>query len=100
MARAKDSVLLIDEIDTGLHYSVMKDMWRLINQASIDFNVQVFATTHSQDCVYALACECKDVEKSDLNQITLQRIEVGKKRSIAFTEAEIQAVAARNIEAR
>ena len=30
VSRAKDSLLLVDEIDTGLHYSVMADMWKLI----------------------------------------------------------------------
>ena len=28
LANAKGGVLLVDEIDTGLHYSVMADMWR------------------------------------------------------------------------
>ena len=51
---AKGGVLLIDEIDTGLHYTVMADMWKLIAQTAAELDVQVFATTHSSDCVTAL----------------------------------------------
>ena len=43
--------LMIDEIDTGIHYSRMKDFWKTILQAAIDNNVQIFATTHSKECL-------------------------------------------------
>jgi hypothetical protein len=48
-------VLLVDEIENGLHYSVMADVWRAIAQAAVDLDVQVFATTHSHECVEAAA---------------------------------------------
>ena len=43
--------LMIDEIDTGIHYSRMKDFWKTLIQASLDNNVQLFATTHSKECL-------------------------------------------------
>ncbi|MEO7719201.1 MAG: AAA family ATPase [Capsulimonas sp.] len=46
-------VLLIDEIESGLHYSVMPDFWRLIRKVAEQLNVQVFATTHSWECIEA-----------------------------------------------
>ena len=51
---AENGVLLVDEIDTGLHYQVQTDMWRLIIQTARELNIQVFATTHSWDCICAL----------------------------------------------
>jgi hypothetical protein len=99
LVRAKDSLLLVDEIDTGLHHTVMADMWKLINEAAELFNVQVFATTHSYDCVYSLARICREVEDAK-SQITIQRIETGKKHAVPFTEAEILIAAQRNIEIR
>ena len=48
---AKDSVLLIDEIETGLHYSVLEKIWGIIFKYSEELNVQVFVTTHSQDAL-------------------------------------------------
>src|SRR5207244_1531771 len=50
LSRVKGGLLLIDEIDTGLHFTVMTEMWRFVNDVSKEFNIQVFATTHSYDC--------------------------------------------------
>ncbi len=97
IVRAKDSILLVDEIDTGLHYSVLEDMWKLISETASKFNVQVFATTHSQDCVNSLATICTP---SNENRTTIQRIEASKKKSIPFNEAEIRTAASNHIEMR
>lgn len=53
MASAQDGILLIDEIENGLHYSVLPDVWRAIYKAAELFNVQVFATTHSHEMIAA-----------------------------------------------
>ena len=46
---ARDGILLIDEIDTGFHYSMYKDLWRIVAEVSRDYNCQVIATTHSYE---------------------------------------------------
>ena len=97
MTRAKDGILLVDEIDTGLHFSVMEDMWRLISETAKKFNVQVFATTHSQDCVQSLASICKP---SNEHNTTIQRIEAGRRAAVPFNEAEIRMAASKHIEMR
>ncbi len=51
LATAQAGFLLIDEVESGLHYSVQPDLWRLIIQVARQLNVQVFATTHSWDCI-------------------------------------------------
>ena len=45
----KDGILLIDEIDTGFHYSMYQDLWRIVADVSRDYNCQVIATTHSYE---------------------------------------------------
>jgi len=50
---AESGVLLVDEIDTALYHGVQPDMWRLLIEIAQRFNVQIFATTHSWDCVEA-----------------------------------------------
>jgi predicted ATPase len=92
-------LLLIDEIDTGLHYSVMADMWRLIFRTARQLNVQVFATTHSFDCIQSLANLCVD-ETDASDHVTLQRIEPGKHRAVPYSESEIKVAAERGIEVR
>jgi hypothetical protein len=98
IALSKGGTLLIDEIDTGLHYTVMSKMWNLIYSAAKEFNVQVFATTHSYDCVYSLAQICPEADSA--NRITVQRIEANKRQSVPYDQEEITVAAAREIEVR
>ncbi len=99
ITHCKGGFLLVDEIDTGLHHTVMSDMWKLIFNAAKRFDVQVFATTHSYDCVYSLAFLCGEKPDPD-NLITVQRIESGKSKAVPYTESEIKEAAAKKIELR
>ncbi len=96
---ARNGVLLVDEIDTGLHYSTMSDMWRLIWQTAQRLNVQVFATTHNSDCWQSLAA-IANPEKSGESGITIHRIEKDKPHSVVFTEKQIMIATENNIEVR
>ncbi|MER2107313.1 MAG: AAA family ATPase [Solibacillus sp.] len=49
--RAKNGVLLIDEIETSIHKRVMKDLFSWLVKASNHYNVQLFITTHSLEVV-------------------------------------------------
>ena len=51
LANSRDGFLLIDEAENGIHHSVQRDYWRMVLQTAHENNVQVFATTHSWDCV-------------------------------------------------
>jgi AAA15 family ATPase/GTPase len=51
LVSARDKMLLIDEIESGLHHSVLEVLWDKIFFYSKEWNVQVFATTHSHDVV-------------------------------------------------
>jgi len=97
LARAAGGVLLIDEIDTGLHYTVMSKVWEMILKTAKHLDVQVFATTHSHDCVSSLAEVCRSIPPG---QVSLQRIELDKERAVAFTEKEILIAAERDMEVR
>ena len=51
LANARDGILLIDELENGLHYKIHPRVWDLIFRLSQKLNVQIFATTHSWDCI-------------------------------------------------
>lgn len=99
LVRSGDGVLLIDEIDTGLHYSVMKSMWKLVIQTAEKLGVQVFATTHSRDCYESLASAIDELELGE-SEVSIQRIEKDLNSSVSFSRNEILAAAARGIEIR
>ena len=44
-------VVLVDEIENGIHYSVMPDIWKSIGKAAEQSNAQIVATTHSFECI-------------------------------------------------
>ncbi|MBK8968691.1 MAG: AAA family ATPase [Lewinellaceae bacterium] len=48
-------LLLIDEIESGLHHSVQLLVWEKVFHYAAEWDVQVFATTHSQDAVRTFA---------------------------------------------
>lgn len=51
LVNAKDGTLLIDEFENGLHWSVLPKVWDTVFRLAEKLNVQVFATTHSRDCI-------------------------------------------------
>lgn len=51
LVKAKNKILLIDEFEVGLHYSIQKQLWEIIFKYAKEWNIQVFATTHSQDTI-------------------------------------------------
>ena len=60
MLNARDGILLIDEFENGLHYSVQQKLWKVIFSLSKSLNIQVFVTTHSRDAIRAFAAENKE----------------------------------------
>ncbi len=53
ISSASNGIVLIDEIEIGLHYSVLVKIWQFIAEAARHYNTQVFATTHNWECIKA-----------------------------------------------
>lgn len=99
LVRASGGFLLIDEIDTGLHWTVMEEMWKLVIDAAISSSIQVFATTHSLDCINGLATLLK--KRQDLEKkVSVQKIERQLDHSVSFGAADIVTAADLSIELR
>src|SRR3954452_10370521 len=74
ITNASNGVVLIDEIETGLHHSVLRTVWRAIGKASRRSNTQVFATTHSWECISAAHEAFLESGHYDLRLHRLERI--------------------------
>jgi len=62
---AKGGFLLIDEFENGLHFSIQEKVWELLFEMAQKLDIQIFATTHSWDCIESFANTAiarKDVE--------------------------------------
>lgn len=51
IANIENGVLLIDEIENGFHTSTLNLLWSSVKEVALAYNVQIFATTHSFECV-------------------------------------------------
>lgn len=97
MLNAKDGVLLIDEFENGLHYSVQQKLWKVIFNLSASLNIQVFVTTHSRDAIRAFAAE------NTKNDGAFIRLERRKDKIVAVTydnNEDLDLVLEQNIEIR
>jgi AAA15 family ATPase/GTPase len=74
IANAKGGTILIDEIENGLHYSVMTDVWKAIADAARRADTQIFATTHSLECIKAAHEAFDSSEKYDFRYHRLERV--------------------------
>ena len=99
LSHAKGGYLLIDEIDTGLHYSIMAKMWELVVRTAKQANTQVFATTHSADCVRGLGVLCK--ASPELQQdVAAHKIDRELAEAVSFTGADVLQALEHDIEIR
>jgi hypothetical protein len=74
--------LFIDEIENGMHHLVMEPLWRWIATLSRRRNLQVFATTHSEECINAACQAFQELDDDGLRVIRLDRLESGTRATI------------------
>lgn len=96
---SKGGVVFIDEIDTGLHYSRLADMWRMVIRTAKDLDVQVFATTHSNDCIRGLADAVRE-EEDFVDEVAIFRIDRRTDEAIRYSGSELDVIVNHEIEVR
>ncbi|MCX6581918.1 MAG: AAA family ATPase [Candidatus Aminicenantes bacterium] len=84
LAETKNGILLIDEIENGLHYTTIKLAWKAIIAACKEYDVQLIASTHSYDCIEALSDAYTELEPEG-DDIRLFRIDRDEKKHTAFS---------------
>jgi AAA15 family ATPase/GTPase len=100
LIKAENGVLLIDEIETGLHYEAQTDMWHLILATAKELNVQVFATTHSWDCIAAYQEALSQVEDQSMGKLFRLDSKYGKLRAVEYNAEDLAIAIRKGIEVR
>lgn len=101
--QARGGYLMIDEFENGLHYSIQEEVWEKLFKLAKEFDIQVFATTHSEDTIKAF---CKVALKSDEEGrlIALGRSPAPEDNdrivAIAYDEKEIAVISKTGMEVR
>ena len=51
MSEVSGGMLLVDEIENGLHHSAQREIFSILYRLAEELDVQIVATTHSRECV-------------------------------------------------
>jgi len=63
-AMHRDGILLVDEIDNGIYWDKLPAVWSMLHQLARESRCQIFASTHSYECLKALLPAMKEDEDS------------------------------------
>jgi AAA15 family ATPase/GTPase len=99
IANAKGGTILIDEIENGLHYSVLTDVWKAIADAARRVDVQIFATTHSQECIRAAHEAFENTEQYDFRYHRLEQVK-DEIRAVTYDQETLATSDEMNLEMR
>ena len=92
-------LLLVDEIDNGLHFSAMEKLWRAVVSFARAHDVQVMVTTHNMDFLRAVAQCGVDGCPDDFTYVKLTR-RAAQSRAFPFSAEEFRAAIESDMEIR
>ena len=99
LAGSRNGFLVIDEVENGIHHSVHDAFWRMALHTTEENNTQIFATTHSFDCVRGFA---RAAAESPEREGVLVRLEKSgeRTRAVVYEKEELKTAAEQGIEVR
>lgn len=89
MVNNQNGLVLIDEIENGLHYSVLPSLWKMIFKTARALDIQVFAATHSDECLRAASQVAQS--QANLKDLRLFRLDLRNRKTIVtdYTGSEL-----------
>ncbi len=76
---SKDGILLVDEIEAGIHSKALKNFLEKLLAVCVANNVQVFMTMHSLESIDIILDDCRD----RLNDVSIYHIRNQEKNTVA-----------------
>ncbi len=98
IANMPKGIILVDEIENGFYYDRLTAIWSLLLRFSQEFNAQIFATTHSLECIRSLQPLLEDNPQS-FSFIRLQR-KLNSVQAKVFSGKDLGRAIDQNIEVR
>jgi len=80
--QCENGYLFIDELDNGIHYTQIDELWEIILTVSKEQNVQVFTTTHSKECIESYARVAKRLGDEEITMMTIARNPKGELKAL------------------
>lgn len=100
LANSDNGYFLIDEFENGLHYTVQEHLWNIIFKLSQKLNIQVFITTHSEDCIRGFEKTLNSPGNLPDGKLIRLDSENGTIRQVEYNAKELKIASIQNIETR
>ena len=96
ISSAPNGLVLVDEVENGLHHTALSNVWKAVESAATQFNTQIVATTHSRECAEAAH------DSLDSQSFRLHRLETdgASKRCITYSPGTVAAAMQHELEVR
>jgi len=95
----ENGAIMIDEIENGLHHSSQEKIWTVIGIMTQKYNVQIFASTHSLECVKNAYLALSELPDDVLRVHRIERAE-DETRVKSFNISKLQTLFDLNLEVR
>ncbi len=97
-AAAEHGVLLLDEFENAIHVELLSDFAEFVEELAKEFDVQVFITSHSKECIDAFVYNIKEIDsitytallKNENNIIPRQYSGKEYKRLVKISDTDIR----------
>ena len=100
----KNSVILIDEIENGFHYSSLEELWKSILLTAKENAVQVFATSHSSEALAHLTNVLSQPDfrdfKDDVHSYTIRKLRRDLVKAYPYDFQQIEHLFEHGVEVR
>ena len=97
MSSAPGGIVLVDEIENGFHHSIMNKVWAVLAEAARQFDTQLFATTHSFECLRAAH---EALSREEWRYYRLDRTKEGAGCCVPYDTEEVEAAIRHGLEVR
>jgi len=96
----RTQILLIDEFENGLQHDALVPIWKALGQLARNRDIQIFATTHSYECIQAAHNAASEGLDYDLSVIRLQPSRAGEVEAMVLDREAIETALDAHLEVR
>ena len=97
---SRDGLLLADEMENGIHHSVLREVWIFARRWMHEWKVQFVATTHSAECIEAAMAVFADAPEDLSIHNLFMNEETGKIEAATFTGEALEGARDLDLEVR
>ena len=97
---SRGGALYVDEVENGLHHSVLGDVWAYARQWMRQWDVQLVATSHSGECIRAAMAAFEDAPDDLAVHKLFRNEETGRVEAATFTGEALEGARDLDLETR